>query len=206
MPVKLRKSRSGNVTKSNNRPVSKQSRNRKTPKGKGNTNGKGKRTRRRVKRGGAESAQSSQPDAAQSSQPDAEQSSLPKPEHITEAMKKHFFGKTDVSDEELKKKLINFLIKLPLLELKNEPLSGMSELQQAKVMCGQHIEDLASEIIFEYLDKKYRPEFTQTRKYNLLHNYVRKYLAETHGITCTIELIDEVNSNLNKELNKELKK
>ena len=52
MPVKLRKSRSRNVTKSNNRPASKQSRNRKTPNGKGNTNGKGKRTRRRVKRGG----------------------------------------------------------------------------------------------------------------------------------------------------------
>ena len=50
MPVKLRKSRSRNVTKSNNRPASKQSRKRKTPKGKGKT--KGKRTRRRVKRGG----------------------------------------------------------------------------------------------------------------------------------------------------------
>ena len=54
MPAKLRKSRSRN---NNNRPAYKQSRKRKTPKGKGNANGKskpGKRSRRRVKRGGAE--------------------------------------------------------------------------------------------------------------------------------------------------------
>ena len=52
MPAKLRKSRSRN---NNNRPAYKQSRKRKTPKA--NANGKskpGKRSRRRVKRGGAE--------------------------------------------------------------------------------------------------------------------------------------------------------
>lgn len=49
MPGKLRKSRSRNVTKSNNRPASRQSRKRKTPKGKGKAR---KTTRRRVKRGG----------------------------------------------------------------------------------------------------------------------------------------------------------
>ena len=56
MPAKLRKSRSRN---NSNRTISKQSRKRKTPKGKVNAKGKsksGKTTRHRVKRGGADGA------------------------------------------------------------------------------------------------------------------------------------------------------
>ena len=58
MPVKIRKSRSIN---NSNRTISKQSRKQKTPKGKGKSNANvksksGKRSRRRVKRGGADGA------------------------------------------------------------------------------------------------------------------------------------------------------
>ena len=52
MPAKLRKSRSRNVTKGNNRPASKQSRKRKTPKNNVSKGKARKTTRRRSKRGG----------------------------------------------------------------------------------------------------------------------------------------------------------
>lgn len=58
MPAKLRKSRSGNVTKSNNRPASKQSIKRKTPKNNVSKGKARKTTRRRSKRGGASASES----------------------------------------------------------------------------------------------------------------------------------------------------
>ena len=105
MPVKLRKSRSGNVTKSNNRPVSKQSRNRKTPKGKGKT--KGKRTRRRVKRGGADAEENS-----------TRLTDEKKIEIILETINKYYRAENDpnYSEGEIKTVLNEILLKEPISE------------------------------------------------------------------------------------------
>lgn len=197
MPGKLRKSRSRNVTKSNNRPASKQSRNRKTPKGKGKTKGKGKRTRRRVKRGGAEQLSPSYKEILTSNKSTTD-------DDITNAMKK-YFGIEQESDKELKEKLIDFLIKLPLLIIKYNRLTltpHMSKSKQATSMCSKRIEKLTG-LIMTHLDEKYKPELS-VKKFDLLIGYVEDYLTRKHGITCTqktnsdINLIGEVESKLDE--------